>query len=120
MGLILDSGVLIKAERRGQNARQMLTAISRAAGDPEIAMSVVTLVELAHRAACADTAERKTKRQQFIQNCSPSCRFIRSRFQSLFASAKSTERTRLKGVRLPLADLLIGVTALEVGDSVPV
>jgi predicted nucleic acid-binding protein len=46
MGLILDSSVLVKAERQGQNVRQMLTALSRAAGETEIAMSVVTLVEL--------------------------------------------------------------------------
>jgi len=48
MGLILDSSVLITAERQGQNARQMLTAISRTAGETEIAISVVTLIELAH------------------------------------------------------------------------
>jgi hypothetical protein len=29
MGLILDSSVLIAAERQGQNARQMLAAIAR-------------------------------------------------------------------------------------------
>src|SRR6516225_9729490 len=67
MGLMLDSSVLIKAERQGQNARQMLTAISRTAGETEIALSVVTLLELAHGAARADTAQRKQKRQQFIQ-----------------------------------------------------
>jgi hypothetical protein len=42
MGLILDSSVLIKAERQGQNARQMLTAISRTAGETEVVLSVVT------------------------------------------------------------------------------
>jgi predicted nucleic acid-binding protein len=67
MGLILDSSVLITAEREGQNARQMLTAISGAAGDAEIAISVVTLIELAHGAARADTPQRKAKRHQFIQ-----------------------------------------------------
>jgi len=34
MGLILDSSVLITAEREGQNARQMLAAISGKAGIP--------------------------------------------------------------------------------------
>jgi predicted nucleic acid-binding protein len=67
MGLILDSSVLIKAERQGQNARQMLTAISRTAGSTDIAISVVTLIELAHGAARADTAQRKAKRYQFIE-----------------------------------------------------
>ena len=67
MGLILDSSVLIAAERQGQNARQMLAAIARTTADTEIALSVVTLTELAHGAARADTVERKQKRLQFIQ-----------------------------------------------------
>ena len=67
MGLILDSSVLISAEREGQNARQMLAAISGKAGNTNIAISVVTLIELAHGAARADTSQRKKKRQQFIQ-----------------------------------------------------
>jgi hypothetical protein len=59
MGLILDSSVLITAERQGRNARQMLTAIAQTAGNTDIAVSVVTLIELAHGAARADTAPRK-------------------------------------------------------------
>jgi len=55
MGLILDSSVLITAERQGQNARQMLAAIGRTAANADIAISVVTLIELAHGAARADT-----------------------------------------------------------------
>jgi hypothetical protein len=39
MGLILDSSVLITAERQGRNARQMLTAIARTAGNTDIAVS---------------------------------------------------------------------------------
>jgi len=67
MGLILDSSVLITAERQGQNARQMLAAISNEVGNTEIAISVVTLIELAHGAARADTSQRKERRQQFIK-----------------------------------------------------
>jgi len=65
MGLILDSSVLITAERQGQSARHMLAAISRQTRNTEIAVSVITLIELARGASRADTAERKTKRQQF-------------------------------------------------------
>ena len=57
MGLILDSSVLITAERQGQNVRQMLAAISGPAGNAEIAISVVTLIELAHGAARADAPQ---------------------------------------------------------------
>ena len=47
MGLILDSSVLVAAERTGKNVRQMFAAISAKTGDEEIALSVMTLIELA-------------------------------------------------------------------------
>lgn len=61
MGLILDSSILIAAERQGQNARQMLSGIARAVGNTEIAISVLTLTELAHGAARAETPSTKTE-----------------------------------------------------------
>jgi predicted nucleic acid-binding protein len=118
MGLILDSSVLIKAERQGQNARQMLTAISREAGETEIAMSVVTLVELAHGAARADTAERKTKRQQFIQELLTALPIHPITVPVALRVGQVDGENQARGVRLPLADLLIGVTALELGYSI--
>jgi len=66
MGLILDSSVLISAERQGENARQMLTSIAHKIGETEVGISVVTLVELAHGAVRADTLERRANRQNFI------------------------------------------------------
>ena len=67
MGLILDSSVLVAAERQGQNARQTLASIAGKIADTEIGLSVVTLIELAHRAAHADTPERKARRRKFIE-----------------------------------------------------
>ena len=48
MGLILDSSVLIAAERQGRNARQALSEIAVRAAGEDVAVSVVTLIELAH------------------------------------------------------------------------
>jgi tRNA(fMet)-specific endonuclease VapC len=62
MGIILDSSVLIAAERQGQNARQAFLAIANITGDTDVAISVITLLELAHGAARANTLERKQKR----------------------------------------------------------
>ena len=62
MRLILDSSVLVAAERQGQNARQMLAPVAGKIAETEIGVSVVTLMELAHGATRADTPERKAKR----------------------------------------------------------
>ena len=118
MGLILDSSVLIKAERQGQNAQQLLTAISRTAGNTDIAISVVTLIELAHGAARADTAQRKAKRYQFIQELLMALPIHPVTVPIALRVGQIDGENQAKGVRLPLADLLIGVTALDLGYSV--
>jgi predicted nucleic acid-binding protein len=116
MGLILDSSVLITAERQGQNARQMLAAISGKAGNTDIAVSVVTLIELAHGAARADTSLRKEKRQQFIQELLTAQHPVT--VSLALRVGQIDGENQAKGIRLPLSDLLIGVTALELGYSV--
>ena len=118
MGLILDSSVLITAERQGQNARQMLAAISGKAGNTDIAVSVVTLIELAHGAARADTSLRKEKRLQFIQELLTALPIHPVTVPVALRVGQIDGENQAKGVRLPLADLLIGVTALELGYSV--
>ena len=118
MGLILDSSVLITAERQGQNARQMLAAISHRSGDTEIALSVITLIELAHGTARADTAERKAKRQQFIQELLAALPIHPVTVPVALRVGQIDGENQAKGVRLALADLLIGGTALELGYQV--
>jgi predicted nucleic acid-binding protein len=118
MGLILDSSVLITAERLGQNARQMLAAISGPAGNTEIAISVVTLIELAHGAARADTLQRKAARHQFIQELLTALPIHPITISVALRTGQIDGENQAKGVRLPVSDLLIGVTALELGYSV--
>jgi len=118
MGLILDSSVLITAERQGLNIRQMLTSIADRAGDIEIALSVITLTELAHGAARADTAERKAKRRQFIEELLTALPVHPVTASVALRVGQIDGENQSRGVRLPLADLLIGVTALELNYSV--
>jgi hypothetical protein len=46
--VILDSRVLIVAERKGRNARQAHSEIAQRAAGEDVALSVVMLIELAH------------------------------------------------------------------------
>jgi len=118
MGLILDSSVLIAAERQGQNARQMLSNIARTAGETEIAVSVVTLIELAHGVARADTLQRKQNRQQFTQELLTALPIHPVTVPVALRVGQIDGENQAKGLRLPLTDLLIGVTALELGYAV--
>lgn len=118
MGLILDSSVLVAAERQGQNARQMLAAVARKIGETEIALSVVTLMELAHGAARADTPVRKAKRLQFIQELGTAMPIHPVTVSVALRAGQIDGENQARGTRLPLSDLLIGVTALELGYSI--
>jgi len=118
MGLILDSSVLIAAERQGKNARQMLAAIAGAVGNTEIAISVVTLIELAHGASRADTPQRKDQRLQFIEELLAALPIHSVTVPIALRAGQIDGESQAKGLRIPLSDLLIGVTALELDYSV--
>jgi tRNA(fMet)-specific endonuclease VapC len=118
MGLILDSSVLVAADRRGHNARQMLSSIAHKIAENEVAISVVTLIELAHGAARADTADRRAKRQKFIEELLTAIPVHPVTVPIALRTGQIDGENQAQGTRVPLPDLLIGVTALELGYSV--
>lgn len=118
MGLILDSSVLIAAERKGSNARQALTDIASHAPGEDVAISVVTLIELAHGAARAHTPERQAMRRQFLQELVSALPVHPVTVSLALRAGQIDGESTAKGVRIALSDLLIGVTALELGYRV--
>lgn len=118
MGLILDSSVLIAAERQGKNARQALSSIAKKIADTDVGISVVTLMELAHGAVRADTPERKSKREEFIQELLTAMPVYPVSPSIALRTGRIDGENQARGLKVPLPDLLIGVTALELGYSV--
>jgi tRNA(fMet)-specific endonuclease VapC len=118
MGVILDSSVLVAAERQGHNAREVLIAVSSQLGDTEIGLSAITLLELAHGAARANTPERRAKREQFIDELIQAVPVYSITAAVALRAGRIDGDNQARGVRLPLSDLLIGVTGLELGYGV--
>jgi tRNA(fMet)-specific endonuclease VapC len=118
MGVILDSSVLVAAERKGNTAREILSAISSKLGDIETGLSVITLLELAHGAARANNTERKARREQFIHELVQALPIYPVTAAVAIRAGQIDGANQAKGQRLPLSDLLIGVTALELGYGV--
>lgn len=114
----MDSSVLVSAERQGNNARQMLAGLSARLGNTEIAISVITLLELAHGAERADTPQRKVKRQQFIDELLLALPIYSITTAIALRAGQIDGYCQAQGVKVPLADLLIGVTALELDYTV--
>jgi len=117
MGVVLDSSVLIAAERQGRNVRQLLTLIRAAIGETDVALSVVSLIELAHGVARADSAERRSSREQFIQEVMTGLPVHPVTSSTALRAGRIDGESQAKGICLPLTDLLIGVTALELSYS---
>ena len=118
VGLILDSSVLIAAERKGRNARQALTEIAQRVPGENVALSVVTVTELAHGAARADSYERKITRQQFLNELMTALPVHSVTASVALRAGQIDGESTAKGSRIALADLLIGITALELGYGI--
>jgi hypothetical protein len=67
MGLILDSSVVIAAERRGDTVTALLKQIAAATGDQRAVLSAVGVTELAHGIYRAQTPEVRNRREAFIR-----------------------------------------------------
>lgn len=118
MGLILDSSLLIAAERKGKNARQVLAEIAVRAAGEEVALSAITLLELAHGAARADTAQRRETRRQFIHELMAAIPIHSVTPAVALRAGQIDGESTARGVTLPISDLLIGATALDLGYGV--
>lgn len=66
MGLILDSSIVIAAERRGETVTQLIQSIVSAAGDQEAALSAIGLTELIHGLYRASRPDTRKRRESFI------------------------------------------------------
>jgi predicted nucleic acid-binding protein len=118
MGLILDSSVLIAKERTGGNARHVLTGIADRYPGEDVGLSVVTVLELAHGVARADSLERKTMRRQFLNELLTALPVYPVTVPVALRAGQIDGENAAHGMRPALADLLIGVTALELGYRV--
>jgi predicted nucleic acid-binding protein len=97
VGLILDSSVVIAAERLGLTAYQMLENIGVQSNDSEIAVSVVTVMELAHGITRADTPQRRGRRQQFPDDLLAGMPVHSVTMATALRAGQSTDRCRQQG-----------------------
>src|SRR5689334_24235969 len=115
MGLILDSSVVIAAERRGDNVTQMLRQIVAATGDQRTVLSSVGLTELVHGIYRAQTAEARSRRDSFIRELLNDVEVYPYTKETALLAGKIDGEQQSQGIIIPFGDLLIGATVLEVG-----
>ena len=96
----------------------MLESVAIQIGDDGIALSVVTALELAHGIMRADTTERREKRQRFLDELLTGVPIQPVTIPIALRAGQIDGQSQSKGVRIPLSDLLIGASALELGYEV--
>ena len=92
--------------------------MGRETGDEGIAISVVTVLELAHGITRADTTERRERRQRFLDELLTGVPVQPVTIQIALRAGQIDGQSQARGIRIPLSDLLIGVSALELGYGV--
>jgi predicted nucleic acid-binding protein len=118
MGLILDSSVVIAAERRGDTVAQLLRQVVTTAGDQEAALSSVGLTELVHGIYRARTPQVRSRRETFILELLNDVEVYPYTKETALLAGRLDGEQQGRGVTIPFADLLIGATALLLGYSV--
>ena len=118
MGLILDSSVAIAAERRADTVQAFLQRVIDTAGNQEAALSAVGVVELVHGIHRADTAERRARREAFVEELLSAVAINPLTTDIARPAGKLDAEQQRRGIVVPFADLLIGATALSLGYSV--
>ena len=118
MGLILDSSIVIAAERRGDSPQQLVQQVIRLAGNQEAALSSIGLTELVHGIYRANSNEKRIRRQSFISELRSGLVVYPFTDQTALLAGQIDGEQTAKGVNIPFTDLLIGATALSLGFSV--
>jgi predicted nucleic acid-binding protein len=118
MGLILDSSVVIAAERRGDTVEQLIERIVKATGNQEAALSAIGLTELIHGIYRAQTPEIRQRRETFISELLSDLTVFPYTKETALLAGKLDGEQQSRGVVIPFGDLLIGATALSLGFKV--
>ena len=117
MGLILDSSVVIAAERRGDTVEQFIARVIKATGDQDAALSAVGLTELIHGLYRAKTPAMRLHRESFLNELLADLTVYPYTKETAMLAGKLDGEQQNKGVVIPFGDLLIGATALALGYS---
>lgn len=118
LGVILDSSVVIEAERQQLNAAQFLRQIVEKIGEREAALSSITVAEMVHGIYRANTEERRARRRAFLDDLKAAVPVYPITDNTAELVGKISGESSAQGVTIPFDDLLIGVCALERGYAV--
>lgn len=118
LGVILDSSVVIEAERQRLDVARFLKDIAFRIGEREAALSAISVAELVHGIHRANTPERRQLRRDFLDDLKATVPVYPITADTAELVGKINAETSARGTTIPFDDLLIGASALERGYAV--
>lgn len=118
LGLVLDSSVLIAAERQRLTGAVAMKTIQALVGDVPIVLSAVTIAEIGHGIYRAKTPEISLRRRAFLDHLKANVPIYPLTQATAEIIARVGGEEAAKGNNLPLGDLMIGACALELGYAI--
>lgn len=118
LGLVLDSTVVIAAERRKLTLDQVIETVQRRVGDIPIVLCSLTIAEVGHGIYRANTSEIRNRRRAFLDELKTAVPIYPVTEATAEIVARIGGEEAAKGIQLPLGDLIIGACALELGYAV--
>jgi predicted nucleic acid-binding protein len=113
LGVVLDSSIVITAERKAFAVPVLVEFIHKSHGEIEVSLSPVTVAELVHGIYRAQSAEVKERRREYVEELLDLLPVhpITSHTARLVGRIEGQEAA--EGPVLPFNDLLIAATAIE-------
>jgi tRNA(fMet)-specific endonuclease VapC len=115
LGIVLDSSVLIAAERRKLTPDKVIETVRKAVGEIPIVLSAVTVAEIGHGIYRATTPEIRERRRAFLDELKATVPIHPVSEETAEIVARIGGEQAAKGINLALGDLIIGACALELG-----
>jgi len=118
LGLVLDSSVLIAAERRKQTPAQIIEDVVKKVGAVPIILSSLTVAEIGHGIYRANTPEIRERRRAFLDELEATIPIHPITEATAEIIARVGGEQAAKGINLPFIDLIIAAGALELGYAI--
>ncbi len=118
LGVVLDSSIVITAERRSLPVPNLVESIQAAYGEIEVSLSPITVAELVHGIYRARTPEAGQRRRAYIQELVNLVPLHPVTLETAYLVGQVEGEEAARGNVLPFNDLLIAAAAIEQGYAV--
>ena len=118
LGVVLDSSIVITAERKQLPVPQLVESIETGFGEIDVSLSPITVAELVHGIYRAKTSEASQRRSEYIEELLDLVPVHPVTTQTARIVGQIEGQEAAKGNVLPFNDLLIAAAAIEQGYAV--